>query len=139
MTDLTVLIRLHKHDLDEKRLALGELYSALELLQRQRLELERALAREKEAVDATDDIHFSFPHYVEKVRRQMEELESREASLEKQIEKAKDSLMETFGELKKYEMTQEERDRLAEEERRIRESKEMDAVGLEIFCHKVGG
>ena len=29
MADLTVLIRLHKHELDEKRQALGKLYTAL--------------------------------------------------------------------------------------------------------------
>jgi flagellar export protein FliJ len=135
-SDLTVLIRLHKHELDEKRLALGEFYFALTQVERERRELEHSFAREKEVVDTTGDIHFTFPKYVEKVRRQRGKLDAREALLEKQIEAAKDSLMETFSELKKYEMTQEERHRLAEEERSIKESKELDEIGLEAFRRK---
>ncbi|HEX2751780.1 MAG TPA: hypothetical protein VHP34_01475 [Alphaproteobacteria bacterium] len=44
--------------------------------------------------------------------------------------------METFSELKKYEMTQEEHDRLEEEERRFKETQSMDAIGLEGFRRK---
>jgi flagellar export protein FliJ len=133
MADLTALIRLHKFELDEKRITLGELYSALTLLERERAELENALALEKKAMDGGGDIHFTFLLYVEKVRQKRQELEQRGDLLNRQIEKAKDSLMETFGELKKYEMTQEERERLAEEERRLKESRELDAIGLESF------
>jgi flagellar export protein FliJ len=136
MADLTALIRLHKFELDEKRITLGELYSALALLEREKAALESALALEKKAVDAGGDIHFTFLLYVERVRQQRQGLDHREDLLNKQIEKAKDSLMETFGELKKYEMTQEERERLAGEERRLKESRELDAIGLETFRRK---
>lgn len=136
MADLTVLIRLHKHELDEKRRVLGELYSAMAALERQRRELERSFELEKEAVASTGDIHFTFAGYVEKVKQQRKTLDAETVEMEKKIVSAKDSLMETFSELKKYEMTQEERDRLAEEERLIRESKEMDAIGLEGFRRK---
>ena len=136
MADLTVLIRLHKHELDEKRLALGKLYSILAELERERRELERAFKAEQEAIAATGDIHFTFAAYVEKVKQQRKEFDEQEAELEEQITKAKDSLMETFSELKKYEMTQEERERLAEEERRVKESQDMDAIGLETFRRK---
>jgi len=44
--------------------------------------------------------------------------------------------MESFSELKKYEMTQAERDRLEAEERALKESNEMDAIGLEGFRRK---
>jgi len=136
MADLSVLIRLHKHELDEKRLALGKLYGEMSLLERARRDLERSFAQEKEAVDATGDIHFTFPQYAERVRQQRRDMDSRQALLERQIAAAKDSMMETFSELKKYEMTQQERDRLAEEERLIKESGEMDAIGLENFRRK---
>jgi flagellar export protein FliJ len=136
MADLTVLIRLHKHELDEKRRALGEFYSVLALLEREQRELERAFELEKEAVANIGDIHFTFSKYIDKVRQLQKVLDERRSVLEDQITAAKDSLMETFSELKKYEMTQEERDRLAEEERLFRESKEMDAIGLENFRRK---
>ncbi|MBI3440950.1 MAG: hypothetical protein HY052_03975 [Proteobacteria bacterium] len=136
MADLTVLIRLHKHELDEKRLALGRLYAEQASLERERRELERTFAQEKIAMETTRDIHFTLAKYVEKVRLQMAELDAREAELHKKISVAKDSMMATFSELKKYEMTQQERDRLAAEENLIRESKEMDAIGLENFRRK---
>lgn len=133
MADLSVLIRLHKHELDEKRIALGKLYTEMSLLERERRTLERLYEMEKEAVSASGDIHFTFAQYTEKVREQRKALDAAEEALEKQIEQAKDSLMETFSELKKYEMTQEERARLEEEERRFRESRAMDDIGIEGF------
>lgn len=136
MADLTVLIRLHKHELDEKRIALGRLYTEMSLLERERRTLERLYEMEKEAVSVSGDIHFTFAQYTEKVRQQRKTLDTAEEALEKQIEEAKDTLMETFGELKKYEMTQEERDRLEEEERRFREAKDMDDIGIEGFRRK---
>ena len=137
MADLSVLIRLHQHELDEKRRALAELYTAMAELERQRRELERAFEQEKENVHAQKaEVHFTFAHYAQEVSRRKADLEQREAKLEAEIEKAKHSLMETFSELKKYEMTQEERERVEAEERAFKESQEMDAIGLEGFRRK---
>lgn len=137
MADLSTLIRLHKHELDEKRQALAVLYTEMTLLERQRRDLEFAFEREKEEAAAnTDDVHFTFPRYIQQVNRQREKMEEQKAALEKKIAAAKDSMMETFSELKKFEMTQAERERLAAEERTMKESHEMDAIGLEGFRRK---
>src|SRR5688572_20488585 len=102
MADLTVLIRLHKHELDEKRRALAELYGQMAELERRRRELERAFEAEKEALKVSGDVHFTFSQYAETVRQQQKEMTEEEQELEKHIEKAKESMMETFSELKKY-------------------------------------
>jgi flagellar export protein FliJ len=136
MSDLSVLIRLHKHELDEKRRALAQLYAALAALERERRALERLYELERQAVDASGDVHFTFASYTEKVKKKRAELDNAENALEKQITGAKDSLMETFAEMKKYEMTQEERDRIEEEERAFREGREMDEIGIEGFRRK---
>lgn len=133
MADLSTLIRLHKHELDEKRQALGALYAELAALERQRREIERAFEREKAAVSADDDIHFTFASYVEATKLKFEDLRRKEEVLEKKIEEAKESLMESFSELKKYEMTQAERERLEEEERSFRETQSLDAIGIEGY------
>lgn len=133
MADLTVLIRLHKHELDEKRRALADLYGQMAEIERRRRDLERAFDAEKEAVGASGDVHFTFAQYADSVRRQQEEMEEQEEELEKHIETAKESLLDTFGELKKYEMTQAERERLEAEERLIRENRMLDEIGLEGF------
>ena len=137
MADLHSLIRLHKHELDEKRRALGVLYTAMAALERSRRDLAIAFDREKEAMRASSgEVHFTFAGYAEQVRKKNEEIDKNEEALQKQIEEARDSLMETFGELKKYEMTQEERDRLAEEERNLKEAQAMDEIGLQGYRRK---
>ena len=136
MADLSALIRLHKHELDEKRRILGEFYSELAMLERDRRNMEREFEKEKEAVKQMADVSFTFAGYADTVRQKREAFDKAESALEKKIERAKEDLMETFSELKKYEMTQEERDRLEEEERRFKETQAMDAIGLEGFRRK---
>lgn len=137
MADLSTLIRLHKHELDEKRQALAKLYTEMTTLERQQRDLEFAFAREKEAIAAdNEDVHFTFLRYAEQIMRQRTMMEEQKAALEKRIDDAKNSMMETFSELKKYEMTQAERERLEAAERALKESNEMDAIGLEGFRRK---
>lgn len=136
MADLSALIRLHKHELDEKRRVLGEFYSELALLERDRRNMEREFQKEKDAVKDMAEVSFTFAGYADTVRQKREAFDQAEAQLEKQIERAKEDLMETFSELKKYEMTQEERDRLEEAERIFKETQSMDAIGLEGFRRK---
>lgn len=136
MADLGALIRLHKHDLDEKRRVLGEFYAEMAALERDRRNMEREFEKEKEAVKQMEDVSFTFAGYADTIRQKREAFDKAEAALEKKIERAKEDLMETFSELKKYEMTQEERDRLEQEERRFKEAQAMDAIGLEGFRRK---
>ncbi|MBU6474701.1 MAG: hypothetical protein KGL10_09275 [Alphaproteobacteria bacterium] len=136
MADLSTLIRLHKHELDEKRQALAALYAAAAELERRRRELDRSFEREKEMALGSGDVNYTFAGYAQKVRQQQAETDAQKAALERQIEAAKDSMMETFSELKKYEMTQAERDRLEAEERALKETRELDEIGLESFRRK---
>ncbi len=136
MADLSTLIRLHKHELDEKRQVLAAFYTAMAELERKRRELDRAFEREQEAVRTNGDVNFTFAGYAVRVKQQQKESDAQKEALEKQIEAAKDSMMETFSELKKYEMTQAERDRLDAEERALKETKELDEIGLEGFRRK---
>jgi len=133
VADLSVLIRLHKHELDEKRRALTELYDELAVLEQKRQRLEAEFDREKAAASAADDIHYTFPRYAETVQKRREELDQAAAILDIKVEKAKDALMESFSELKKYEMTQEERERLEREEQLLKENEAFDNIALEGF------
>lgn len=136
MSDLSVLIRLHQHELDEKRRALADLYQQMAELEKRRRQLERDFEREKETLAKANDVHFTFASYAETVIKRREDLNQAEAALEQRIQLAKISLLETFSELKKFEMTQEERDRLEAEERLFRENQELDAIALEGFRRK---
>lgn len=136
MADLHALIRLHKHELDEKRRILGELYNLMAELERQKRDLERAFEAEKENMKGSDDVHFTFAGYAASVAKKREELAKQEDQLQRQIESAKDTMMESFSELKKFEMSQAERDRIEAEERAFKEAQAMDAIGLEGFRRK---
>lgn len=138
MADLDALIKLHRYELDEKRRALGELYTAFAALEQKERDIARAFELEKAAVEASGDLHFTFAGYIARVQQQKKELAAEKAALEEQIAVAKDSLMETFSELKKYEMTQAERDRMEAEERLFKESQEMDEIGIEGHRRKDG-
>jgi flagellar export protein FliJ len=136
MADLHALIRLHKHELDEKQRVLAAIYLELAALERQRCDILRAFEQEKGTARAADEINYTFASYAESVRDRVAKLEQQEAEVQERVETAKESLMETFAELKKFQMTQDERDRLAEEERKFKESQAMDAIGLENYRRK---
>lgn len=136
MADLSVLIRLHKHELDEKRRALVSLYVQMSELERQRLSLEESYETEKRLTAEMEEIPYTFASYAQSVSDRRQELLEAEAELEKHIETAKEDLMETFSEIKKYEMTQEERERIEEEVRRAKEGQLMDDIGLQGFRRK---
>ncbi len=136
MADLQPLIRLHKYELDEKRRVLSQYYSDMAVLERKRQALEAAFEAEKEALRQTADVSFTFASYAEKVQREREALLEAEKALELKIQQAKDRLMESFAELKKYEMTQAERDRIEAEERAFKEAIALDEIALEGFRRK---
>lgn len=133
MADLSPLIRLHKYELDEKQRALSILYAAMAELERKREKLMVEFAMETAAANANGETSFTFSAYAERVQREREELEEAQRVMDLKIQKAKDSLMETYSELKKYEMTQAERERLAAEEEAYKESLMLDEIGLETY------
>lgn len=136
MADLTVLIRLHKHELDEKRRALVSLYVQMSELERQRQQLELEFEDEKRLVAEMEDVPYTFAGYAQAVADRRQALLDAESALQENIDAAKEDLMETFSEVKKYEMTQEERERLEEEIRRAKEGQLMDDIGLQGFRRK---
>lgn len=133
MADLSPLIRLHKYELDEKRRALSTLYGELATLEQARQKLELEFAIETAAANSGAEVSFTFSGYAQRVQKQFEQIDEAEAELNVKIQTAKDSLMETFGELKKYEMTQAERERLEAEEIAFKENLMLDEIGLETY------
>lgn len=135
---LDSLIRLNRHELDEKRRVLSERYQVLAQLARERAGLDADFEREKKALAASGDIAFTFEPYARAVRERGEALDRQMAEAERNIEAAKQDLMVVFAELKKFEMSQEERRKLEEEERKLRETKIFDEIGLQMFRRQDG-
>lgn len=135
-SDLTVLIRMHRHELDERRRALSELYDAMTALEREVRALDQEVALETAAADASGIVNFTYAQYAESARQKKKALLQGMADLEKQIEAAKDRLVETFAEVKKYEMAQAQREKREAAAAAARETKTLDEIGLENFRRK---
>jgi len=132
--DLSVLIRLHKHELDEKQKELKELYDRLERLEEKQQKLLDDIAREKRAVEESDDnVHFTYADFRRKAEQEQNALASDMKKLEEKIFITRDEMLEIFGEMKRYDLAQELRLKMESDERRLRDTKSLDEIALETF------
>lgn len=132
--DLSVLIRLHKHELDEKQKELKDLYDRLEQLEKKQQQLLDAMDREKRAVEQSgDDIHFTYAGFRSKAEQERDALVKDMQKLEEKIFTVRDEMLEIYGEMKRYDIAQELRLRLETDERRLAETKSLDEIALETF------
>jgi len=135
MADLNPLIRLRKYRVEEKQKALAELFREAERFEYvingmlESLANERALAEEKNDFETTT----AFTMYAERVRDQVEFLRMGLDKINARIVVAQDAMREAFGELKKIEIIQENRDAEDTKAELVRESKDMDEIGLQGF------
>ena len=130
MSVIEKLIRFHKFDLDEKRRYLRE--------------LEEQEARIQEAIDAIDqevqsEQAFSrgesnyapyYGGYATRTKARREALVDELSKVHETVEEARETVVQAFEELKKYEITKDQQDHRAylEEERQIQI--ELDEIGL---------
>ena len=130
MSVIEKLIRFHKFDLDEKRRYLRE--------------LEEQEARIQEAIDAIDqevqseqafsrgEANFAqyYGGYATRTKARREALVDELSKAHEVVEEARETVVQAFEELKKYEITKDQQDHRAylEEERQIQI--ELDEIGL---------
>lgn len=140
MADLSALIRLRKHRVEEKQKALAELFreaerfeAAIQGLLDQR-ERERALAEEKNDYETLT----AYTLFAERVKTQIDFLKEGLRRVNARVVVAQDAMREAFGELKKIEIIQE--NRKAEEARALqkKEGQMMDEVGLQRHARQQG-
>ncbi len=131
--DLSTLIRLHKYELDEKKQALAEIYEELAVKNKEKQVIIEKMEFEKSMINNVGEVHFTLSGYIEKVSQQIKAIDAEAMEIEKRAEIAKDKMLDSFSELKKYEMTQAERDRIEEEKQKYKETLELDEIALEGF------
>lgn len=137
MADLEPLMRYRKHQLDEKQKILANLYGEAEkLLTRQNTILDE-IEREKEAATSPDFQHVvavsGFGHFLLGSRTKLKELQKQQDRMELRITIALNDMRETFGDLKKIEITHQ--NRLERERKKLqkREDALFEEIGLQIF------
>lgn len=135
--DLHPLIRVQKHALDQKQKFLAELYSQAEEYESQKTTMLETLEKERQNLDGMGvEMLAYFGPYSESVEERVMEIDAALLTLNTRIDLAREDIRDAFAELKKIEMTQDERE--AKEQRAIdkKQSEELDEIGIEVFRRK---
>jgi flagellar export protein FliJ len=138
MAELKGLIKVRRHNVEEKQKFLAELYRQVEAMNMRRKKLEDDIIRERKALEETSSAESIayFGRYAEATRKKIEQLEHEISKMETRIDIAREDMRAAFAEQKKIEITQERREDEETEELRKRENKELDEVGIEGFRRK---
>lgn len=132
--DLRSLIRLHRWRLDEERRKLAELLAAIDELERRAVRLEEDLRREQGVAAASPEVAgFLYGAYAVAVIAHRHQISQSIARTEEGIAAARDALADARGELKKYELTQANREKRRIEELAHKEQTDLDEVGIQGF------
>ena len=134
MADLSGLIRVRKHAVEQKQKFIAELYRQAEELENQKTTLLNQLDEERDKMQEFGVEMLSyFGPYSEAVKERVIEINQASSALESRIEIAREDMREAFAELKKIQLTQENRQ--AEEEKALdkKEVEELDEIALEAY------
>jgi flagellar export protein FliJ len=134
---LHALIRLRKWDVDERQRALGLLLRDEERILEFQKQLAAALAAERAFVaTAPVEQRATFEAYVQRCRKQREDLDLALAALRLKIDEAREHLAEAFRRHKTFEITQQQRDAAEEKEFNRVEQIGLDDMGIELHRRK---
>ena len=135
--DLNPLIRVQKHALEQKQKFLAELYRQAEEYEGQKEHMLKTLEEEREKLDdmGVEMLRYFGP-YEAGVDARVKEIDEALLTLNTRIDLAREDMREAFAELKKIEMTQEERDVAEQRDIDKKQSDELDEIGLEVFRRK---
>ena len=137
MKALSTLIRLHNHQLDDKRRALAEAERRLANAKAQRTALDEELVAEKRHA-AEGGGGYTYGAYLQAAKRRREAIDAGIVVLEKAAGEARDAVAEAFAELKKYEITKANRERREQEEANRIEQNLLDEMGLSMHRRNSG-
>ena len=130
MADLKGLIRLRRHELDEKRRILGDLNSKIEALNTRRQNVLQKLEKEKNLAAVDINAAQNFGQYLNGALNTCKDIDSNIERIMVDVEKATDVVRAAFMEVKKLELTQENREKEAQAVVAKRETADLDEAGL---------
>jgi flagellar export protein FliJ len=132
MRALSTLIRMHRHQLDEKRRALTDLENLRADLIRQREKLEAELAVEQEVAKKVEVGAFAYGGFARGVISRREKLQESLTELEGRIAAAQQDVALAFQDLKRHEIALAAKQRRQREEEDRRAQAELDEVSIEM-------
>lgn len=138
MANLKSLIKLRRHNVDEKQKLLAGLYREVEEIERGKNMLIERLRTEREVLDkaGTLEMYAYFGRFSQNIQRMLERLNAEKKKLETRIVIAQDDVREAFANMKRVEIVQREREKEERKEQDDKETREMDEIGLDGFRRK---
>jgi flagellar export protein FliJ len=133
MSKLAGLIRLSRFRLDEKRRALSELQALAAHLREQADAVAAEIAREEAFADAQAMPQPSLGAFIRAGLERQAHLAESIAEVEQRIVIARDEIADAFQEVKRYELTEAERERREAAKRARLETETLDEVGAVRF------
>ncbi len=138
MANLKSLIKLRRHNVEEKQRVLAGLYREVEELERGKTMLIERLRTEREVLDqsGTLEMYAYFGRFSQNIQRMIERLNAEKQKIEMRITIAQDDVREAFANMKRIEIVQRERETAEKKEASDKETREMDDIGVEGFRRK---
>lgn len=141
MANLKSLIKLRRHNVDEKQKALGELYRQVEMIEQNKQILIERLQEERDVLDknGTLEMYAYFGRFSQNIQRSLERMNLEKQKIEIRINVAQEDLREAFANMKRVEIVQREREIEEKKEQSAKEDREMDEIGLDGFRRRAEG
>jgi flagellar FliJ protein len=138
MANLLSLIKLRRHNVDEKQKALAELYRQIEMIEQNKQILIERLREEREVLDqnGTLEMYAYFGRFSQNIQRSLERMNIEKTKLETRISIAQDDVRAAFASMKQIEIVQREREVKEKKEQADKEGREMDDIGIDGFRRK---
>lgn len=125
MKSRETLVRLKRHQVDERRRRLVQIETMIAEFHRMSADLDREIAAEEGRSGISDPAHFAYPTYARAAGQRRDNLRRSADDLHRQLDDAKAQLGEAFEDLKRVEVLQ---DRERSAERALEDARDMAAL-----------
>jgi flagellar FliJ protein len=137
MRTLSTLIKMHKHQLDEKRRALTDLENLRADLVARREKLDADLAREQEIAKQVECGAFAYAGFHQGYIQRRDKLITSLAELDVRVGAAREEVSTAYQDLKRHEIALASRQRKQREEEDRRTQNTLDEVSLDMHRRRM--
>lgn len=132
--NLSALIRLHQHRVDEKRRALGELLNDIAHLEQKREYLNKQILSEQMVANsASDTVGMFYGAFAKAAVSKRNDILQEISDVEQKIVDAQEEMRIQYNDLKIFEITQETRDKISAMETAKTDQLILDELGQEAY------
>ncbi|MDA0781750.1 MAG: flagellar FliJ family protein [Rickettsiales bacterium] len=139
MKSIQTIIKVNKQALDEKRQELAELEGQKEQLINWQKKMKDELAKEFDFAVKNPEMSITFDYYRKLISRRQVNLQLALNDLNLQIENITLQIAELFGEVKKYEIIEQQKLAKILKEQKLRDSKALDEIAISNYLKERNG